>query len=131
MIFDKLCSIAEKTPPEKNMFETLSKTRLFHFDTELTKDVLDSELPGGTGSFFLPFRHTAIEDNSTCIVFSDTEKKQIGMSGARSFMLLTDMNRLIKHLGLKDLPGLYAYSQGTFKNIKSKMHTFMIYDIRH
>lgn len=91
MIFDKLCSIAERHLPD--LIELLKKTRIFIFEGDPHKELIgaydnrtDEEMIDIYDNFSLPYNNIAIEDNATCIVLIDTQEDQLGLGSVRLYL---------------------------------------------
>ena len=76
MIFDKLCTMAERHLPD--FIPLLKKTKLFEFPGrgfELLRKEYDEEtINFFRDEFFLPFQYMAVEDTASCVCLFDKDK---------------------------------------------------------
>ena len=84
MLFDKLAGIVEKE--YTNYKFILEGANIFQFDKEY-KDNLSLTIDINNGQeFFLPFKTTAVENNSSCVIMYDPIENQVGFEYPRYFI---------------------------------------------
>lgn len=123
MIFDKLCGMVERHLP--NLRKTVERAHLFHFEDDpanLPVEYSEAELDGFRQQFTLPFPVAAIEDEHSCIVFEDTEDRQIGVQTRRNYIEIEPViERSVKRFQeMADPEKAVAEANAVVKNIREK-----------
>lgn len=90
MLFDKLCYFEEKF--NLGLRNILDEAKIFVFD----KAAHEIVKPGDSKQhdfllFTLPYKVTCVEDLNSCSILLDTEDNQVGVSGVRHIIEITDM----------------------------------------
>ncbi len=117
MIFDKLAGIVEKE--YKNYKSILEEANIFQFDRKY-KDSLSRLLDiNNQQEFFLPFKTTAVEDNSSCVIMYDTIENQVGFDYPRHFIggyNATNATEILKEqqIAISDIGNILVVFSGKF-----------------
>ncbi len=122
MIFDKLAGISERLFPD--LAPIIENAKLFYFPQVAHGTIAKDVSPESFDNFFLPFRVTAIEDLSSCIILIDVIENQTGIKCERWFIECMDLSTPssmfadgIPGMDTEKYKGQYMVAQGEIREI--------------